>query len=127
MAGQSQCALGAYTYAYNPPENVNPVLLSIQHTPTMGGGYDTIWYDTNNSNVPYFQQDRLITQKWPTMDTAMFNSLSNIVKGGAVVTFTDWDGTAYHVLPLSLIPETIHRGGEAYGNVTLTLRVTSQP
>lgn len=121
---QTTCTLDGYLFKYNAPQQSNPSPISIQHTTTTGGGFDTIWHDTNNSNVPYFKTDFVITLKWSVMDSAFYAALLAKVYQATVVTFIDWDGISHQVLPLCIPYESIIKAGnDAYLNVTLYLRV----
>lgn len=125
---QTKCVLGGFTYPYNPVSQTNPTLITIVHTTTMQGGGDTIWTDPGNSNAPYFLPDQVVNQQFPLMDADFFNTLDTKVKAAAVITFVDWFGVAYHVLPLSIVAATALKGGAAvWQNVTLLLRVKSRP
>jgi hypothetical protein len=125
---QQKCVLNGVTFPYNPLTQMNNVLPSIVHTTTMGSGADTIWLDTAHGNVPYFRQDQVVTSKWPLMDTTFFGQLSTIVNGAVNVSFVDWFGVSYTVLPLSVIFGSVLKGGApVYQDVTLLLRVISQP
>ena len=117
---QTVCSLGGVSFPFNAPSQKNPSPKSVQHVTTLGGGVDTVW--------PVFQQDRLITLSWPTLNFATYGSLEAVKNRLPPQTFVDWLGVSYTVLVLDLTHDTILRGGlDAYQNVTLILRVVSCP
>ncbi len=120
MPNQSLCSLGSFTFRFNAPSQKNPSPKSVQHVTTLGGGVNTVW--------PVFQQDRVITLSWPTLNFADYNSLEAQKNLPGTLTFVDWLGVSYTVLVLDLTHDTILRGGsDAYTNVSMMLRVVSQP
>lgn len=114
-----KCVLDGYTYAYNPPENVNPRIKAVSSTETLSGRYHTVW-GTNAS-----RQD--ITQTWPAMSAAIFDALNakSLLPGN--LSYTHDDGVQYTVIAT---PPTFQRkvpGGIGYLGVTFKLLVVSSP
>lgn len=119
---QSVCSLGTYVFRYNAPSQKNPVVVSSMYTPTLGGGYITVY--------GAFQQDRMITLAWPTCPEDIYNGLLvqyNLVQQLA---FTDWNTPAvsYTVFCEDLTHDSQLPGStDAYTNVVLKMRIISQP
>jgi hypothetical protein len=120
MAVQTTCSLGGVTFTVNARTQLSPQPVSSMFTPTLQGGFRTVF--------GVFVQDQVITLKWPVLNATQYAALYAVYTQATNQTFVDWTGTSKTVFIEDFTYDSVLPAGvDAYQNVAMQLRVVSIP
>lgn len=117
---QTLCTLGAYSFPYNAPTQQLYEPVSSNYTPTLGGGYITVF--------GALTQDKTIQLTWPVMSAPVYWGIYAEYIQAVQLTFIDWLGVTHTVFCEDFKPTSqIRASNEAFTDVVLRLRLISTP